>query len=63
MRLEIELEQDATAELIRRAIEQRRPIDWEAEVLLRHALGLAFSSERCAEATDSRDSQVESTGG
>jgi hypothetical protein len=45
MRLEIELEQDATAELIRRAVQERRPVDWQAEVLLRRALGLASPSE------------------
>jgi hypothetical protein len=40
MRLEIELAQDETAALIKQAVEERRPADWQAEVLLRRALGL-----------------------
>jgi hypothetical protein len=45
MRLEIELAQDETAALIRQAVEQWHPLDMQAEVLLRRALGLAFSGE------------------
>jgi len=40
LRLKIDLEEDATAMLIQRAAEQRRPVGWQAEVLLREALGL-----------------------
>lgn len=43
MWLEIELAQDITAALIRRAVDEQRPIDWEAEVLLCRALGLPHS--------------------
>lgn len=41
MRLQIELTPAATTELIRRSVAEWRPVDMQAEVLLREALGLS----------------------
>jgi len=50
LRLKIDLEEDATAMLIQRAAEQRRPVGWQAEVMLREALGLPFPALKTAQA-------------
>lgn len=42
MRLKLDLDKDATARLIKQAALERRPVPWQAEVLLRKALGLPF---------------------
>ena len=43
MRLKLDLDEDATARLVEQAVVERRPVPWQAEVLLRKALGLPFS--------------------
>ncbi len=42
MRLRLELDEDTTMRLVERAAAERRPVPWQAEVLLRQALGLSF---------------------
>ncbi len=47
MRLKLELDKDTTTKLVECAAVERRPVPWQAEVLLRQALGLPFPySER-----------------
>jgi hypothetical protein len=41
MRLRLELDQQTTDRLIEVAVEERRPVGMQAEVILRRALGLA----------------------
>jgi hypothetical protein len=41
-RLPLELDQETFLALTDRALRERRPIVWQAEVMLREALGLAF---------------------
>lgn len=41
MRLKLELDQQTTDRLIEVAVEERRPIGMQAEIILRRALGLA----------------------
>ena len=48
MRLKLDLDEDATARLVKQAVVERRPVPWQAEVLLRKALGLPFSNPRDA---------------
>ena len=45
MRLRIELDTETTEALARSAVNDRRPIPWQAEVLLRQALGLSFPAK------------------
>jgi hypothetical protein len=40
--LKLKLDQETLDALERRAISERRPADWQAEVILRQSLGLAF---------------------
>lgn len=40
MRIKIDLDAQATEKLIEAAVAERRPVPWQAEVLLRRALGL-----------------------
>lgn len=42
MRVKIDLDREMSRRLVRAAVEERRPIDWQAEVILRRALGLPF---------------------
>lgn len=42
MRLKLELDEDASTRLVEQAALERRPVTWQAEVLLRKALGLPF---------------------
>jgi hypothetical protein len=42
VRLKLDLDQEITKQLIKHAARERRPVDWQAEVLLRTALGLEF---------------------
>jgi len=44
MRLHIELDRQALQRLIEVAVAERRPITWQAEVLIRRALGLPETS-------------------
>ncbi len=41
MKIRLELDEQAAKHLIELALQERRPVDWQAEVLLREALGLA----------------------
>ena len=41
-RLRLDLDQETFVALTDRALRERRPVDWQAEVMLREALGLAF---------------------
>jgi hypothetical protein len=41
-RLRLDLDQETFVALTERAIRERRPITWQAEVMLREALGLMF---------------------
>jgi len=41
LRLKIELDEQASAKLIEEAATEKRPVAWQAEVLLRKALGLS----------------------
>jgi hypothetical protein len=46
LRLKLELDEDAAARLVEQAAVERRPVTWQAEVLLRKALGLPFPYSR-----------------
>jgi hypothetical protein len=45
MRVKIDLDTETADRLIKAAVAERRPIDWQAGVLLRRALGLPFPRE------------------
>jgi hypothetical protein len=45
MRLKIELDEQTTERLISAAVAERRPLAWQAEVVLRRALGLPFPAD------------------
>jgi hypothetical protein len=45
MRLRLDLDDDATQRLVAEAALERRPVSWQAEVLLRRALGLPDRAE------------------
>jgi hypothetical protein len=55
LRLRLDLEEDATAKLIQRAAEEKRSVGWQAEVMLREALGLPFPSLKTAEANREKE--------
>jgi len=42
MRIRLELDAQTTQALIRSAVSEKRPVAWQAEILLRRALGLPF---------------------
>lgn len=42
MRLRVDLDREVSARLAEAAAAERRPIPWQAEVMLRRALGLPF---------------------
>jgi hypothetical protein len=44
-RMELDVDQDTYELLAAEAVSQRRPIDWQAEVTLRRAVGLPFPYE------------------
>ena len=46
MRIKLDLDDQATALLIKEAVADRRPVHWQAEILLRRARG---PPERCEE--------------
>lgn len=41
-KIKLDLDTETLERLIERAVQERRPIVWQAEVLLRQALGLPF---------------------
>ena len=41
-RLRLDVDQETYERLVERAVAERRPIDWQAEVTLRRAVGLPF---------------------
>jgi hypothetical protein len=41
-KLKLDLDTEMLERLVERAVQERRPIVWQAEVLLRQALGLPF---------------------
>jgi hypothetical protein len=47
MRLQIELDQGSYTRLIKMAAAQRRPVDWQAEVVLKEALRGETTGETC----------------
>jgi hypothetical protein len=50
-RLRLDLDQETFLALTDRALRERRPVDWQAEVMLRQALGLDFPYPENTEAT------------
>ena len=40
MRLKLDLDEQTTEQLVKSAMAERRPIPWQAEILLQRALGL-----------------------
>lgn len=42
MRIKLDLDDEATERLIESAVAEKRPMPWQAEVLLRKALGLPW---------------------
>lgn len=45
MKLRLLLDQETAKALVRRAVQELRPVDMQAEALLRQALGLPFPPE------------------
>lgn len=43
--IRVELDQETYVRLVEEAVDQRRPIPWQAEVILRRALGLGLPEE------------------
>ena len=56
--LKIILDEETASALERRAQSERRPLDWQAEVLLRQSLGLPFPLPLDSD-KDSQDRKVE----
>jgi hypothetical protein len=46
MKLKLELDPETAEKLAESAVIERRPLAWQAEVLLRRALGLPFPQEQ-----------------
>ncbi len=64
MRLKLELDEDASTRLVEQAALERRPVAWQAEVLLRKALGFPFPYAEGSTPVDIVDeSLAESTAG
>lgn len=42
LRLELELDQETAIRLVEQAATERRPVMWQAEIMIRQALGLPF---------------------
>jgi hypothetical protein len=42
MRIKLELDNEMTEKLVQAAVREQRPAAWQAEVMLRRALGLPF---------------------
>ncbi len=59
MRLKVELDRDTTTKLMEYAAAERRPVPWQAEVLLRQALGLPFPYPELGVEADWSDAAVE----
>lgn len=49
MRLKIELDSETAQRLIEQAVEERRPVHWQAEVMLRRALGFPHPPAEASE--------------
>lgn len=58
MRLRLEPDAETLRRLIASAAEERRPIGWQAEVLLRRALGLPFPEADPREPLGGRDARA-----
>jgi hypothetical protein len=41
-RIRLDLDPETFSALMDRALRERRPVDWQAEVIIRQALGLTF---------------------
>jgi hypothetical protein len=39
VRIQLELDKDTSIKLVERSVAERRPVPWQAEILLRQALG------------------------
>ncbi len=55
--LKLQIDSETMDRLVERAVRERRPITWEAEVLLRQALGLPFpyAGELASEPTETAE--------
>jgi hypothetical protein len=42
VRIQLELDKDTSIKLVESSVAERRPVPWQAEILLRQALGLPF---------------------
>lgn len=49
MRLRLDLDKETHDRLLEAALREKRPIHWQAEVIMRRALGLPFPSEATGE--------------
>jgi hypothetical protein len=56
-RLRLDLDKETFIALTDRALRERRPVDWQAEVILREALGLPFPYPEPADAPASQLTQ------
>ena len=55
MRLKLELDPETAEKLAQSAVVEKRPLAWQAEVLLRRALGLPFPQERSEQRKETPD--------
>lgn len=46
MRLHLDLDRETSQRLLQAALAERRPIVWQAEIMLRRALGVPVPAER-----------------
>jgi len=51
-KLRLDIDQETYERLVKRAVAERRPIDWQAEVTLRRAVGLPFPEGDLVAAAD-----------
>jgi len=59
--IRVNLDNETTARLARHAVAERRPIPWQAEVMLRRALGLAAPPDiTCSDTTPEKAAANES---
>ena len=58
-RLRLELDSETYLKLLDSALAEKRPVDWQAEVMLRRALGLPFPVERDPAGTSDTSGQRE----
>jgi len=45
MRVVLELDRETACRLVQAAVRERRPVRWQADIMLRRALGLPFPAE------------------